>query len=160
MFHIELRQFPHNTWRFNLTDGQLHSIAERWVRGELFELGERRWNPGQARLTILEGPELALAQLTMGRGWRLAQKESEDVTERVLTAVRTTAAAAVAGAAQPAVPRESGADALGLAVQLGSLLGNDAARLLEAWRAVAAHSPGLAPSEALAQAERELHGER
>jgi hypothetical protein len=158
LFHVEVRQFPHNAWRFNLTDRQLGLLAEAWVRGEPIEFGERRWNPPQARLTIVEGPELALAQLSMGRGWRLAQKEGQDVTARVLASVRASAVPGVAsGVTQPAAAT-GGADALGLAVQLGSLLGSDAARLLEAWRAVAARTPQLAPSESLARAEQELRG--
>jgi hypothetical protein len=153
LFHIELRQFPHNAWSFNLGDGELRAIVGPWVRGELVEVGERRWNPQQARLTILEGPELALGQLTMGRGWRLAQKDGEDVTERVLLAERAAVAAAPLSAA-PGGP----SDALGLAMQLASLLGEEPGRLLDAWRAAAARAPELAPSESLAQAERELRG--
>jgi hypothetical protein len=160
MYHVELRQFPHNAWRFNLNDGQLRTVVERWVRGDLLEFGERRWNPQQARLTIVEGPELALAQLTMGRGWRTAQKEGQDVTERVLAAVRAASAAAAGPTPEREPPQQGGEDALGLAVQLGSLLGNDAGRLLDAWRAVAARAPQLAPSESLAQAERQLRGDR
>jgi hypothetical protein len=156
MFHVELRQFPHSAWRFNLVDGELRVIAERWVRGELLEIGERRWNPQQARLTIVEGPELAVAQLTMGRGWRTAQREGQDVTARVLAAVRAAGAATPPPRESPAGAPPGGADALGLAVQLGSLLGGDAARLLEAWRAVSERSPQLAPSESLAQAEEQL----
>jgi hypothetical protein len=48
------------------------------------------------------------------------------------------------------------ADPLTLGVQLASLLGEDPAGLLAAWRAVAARASGLAPSESLALAEREL----
>jgi hypothetical protein len=156
VFHIELRQFPHNAWRFNLGDRELRAIVGAWVRGELLEVGERRWNPQQARLTIFEGPELALGQLTMGRGWRLAQKDGEDVTERVLVAARAAGAAAPASAATAAAAPAVSSDPLGLAVQLASLLGEEAGRLLDAWRAAAARSPELAPSESLAQAEREL----
>jgi hypothetical protein len=61
---------------------------------------------------------------------------------------------AAASASQPAgAPL---ADPLALGVQLASLLGEDPAALLAAWREVAARASGLAPSESLALAEREL----
>jgi hypothetical protein len=52
------------------------------------------------------------------------------------------------------------ADQLALGVELASLLGPDASRLLAAWREVAARASGLSPSESLALAERQLrdHG--
>jgi hypothetical protein len=43
-----------------------------------------------------------------------------------------------------------------LGVQLGGLLGGDPVSLLAAWRELAGRSSGLAPSESLALAEREL----
>jgi hypothetical protein len=158
--HVELRQFPHNMCRFNLSDRELRTIVEPWAHGEWVDLGERKWSPHQAKLTVLEGPELALEQLTMGRGWRAAQRQSEDVTDRVLEAAR-----AVGGG--PTAPRsraasfegqisssghQSGEDAL--AVELGSLLGEGAVALLAAWRLLAAADPGRSPSECLAAAER------
>jgi hypothetical protein len=122
------------------------------------EVGERKWSPLQARLTILEGPELPLDELSMGRGWRTAQRRSEDVTERVLAAASPHAQAAPpAGSGGPAAPL---ADPLSVGVQIAGLLGPDAARLLEAWRAAAASSPGLSPSDTLALAERMLAAEQ
>jgi hypothetical protein len=59
----------------------------------------------------------------------------------------------------PAVSRGgagAAGDPLALGVELAGLLGADPARLLAAWRGVAARSSGLAPSESLALAEREL----
>src|ERR1019366_5586588 len=58
-----------------------------WAREQWVEVGERKWNPHEAKLTILEGPKLETQQLSMGRGWRAAQRRSEDITERVLTTV-------------------------------------------------------------------------
>jgi len=159
MYHLELRQFPHNFNRFNLTDPQLRAVVEPWAREQVVELGERKWSPHQARLTILEGPELPIEQLSMGRGWRAAERQSEDVTERVLAgakeAVRAAAAAASFGQGPPAAAGPL-ADPLALGVQLASLLGEDPARLLAAWRAVAARARELSPSESLALAEREI----
>jgi hypothetical protein len=181
MYHIELRQFPHNVCRFNLSAPQLGAIVTPWVSEQFVEVGERKWRTDQAKLTILEGPQLGVEQLTMGRGWRAAERQGEDVTERLLAEARQALAGqaagnGVAGAAQAgaggagvaAVPGAGGsqlagaaglgalADPLTLGVQLASLLGEDPAGLLAAWRAVAARASGLAPSESLALAEREL----
>src|SRR5438445_7825638 len=84
MFHVELRQFPHNACSFNLTEAELFALVVPWSRERWVELGEREWSPHQARLTVLEGPRLPVEQLSMGRGWRNAQRQSEDVTERML----------------------------------------------------------------------------
>jgi hypothetical protein len=164
MYHVELHQFPHNMSRFNLTDAELDMIVQPWAREQLVEFGERKWSPQQARLTILDGPRIPLEQLTMGRGWRAAQRQSEDVTEAVLAAAREALAAAAP--APPLPPRDASqqppaqaaplADPLALGVQLASLLGEDPGRLLSAWKEVAARSSGLSPSESLALAERQI----
>jgi hypothetical protein len=180
MYHVELRHFPHSAWRFNLNDEQLRPVVEPWIREQAVDFGERKWSPHLARLTILEGPKLEVAQLSMGRGWRTAQRQSEDVTERVLAAARQALQAATAGGAPgtpvaaggtlpgespPGLPRTVGAvptdagafsDPVALGVQLAGLLGPDPIGLLEAWRAAAAESPDLAPSDSLALAERAL----
>jgi len=177
MYHVELRQFPHNMCRFNLTDAELRVIVEPWALEKAVDFGERKWSSQTARITILEGPQMPLEQLTMGRGWRAAQRQSEDVTERVLAAAREALAAAQStpappvpqplaqagapaqgGAAAPGEPAQGGAltDPLALGVQLASLLGDDPASLLSAWKEVAARSSGLSPSESLALAERQI----
>ncbi len=172
MYHVEIHQFPHNTCRFNLSDAELGAVVEPWVREQLVDFGEHKWSPHQARLTILEGPRMPLEQLTMGRGWRAAQRRSEDVTERVLAAARE-ARGAVAPVLAPDASQQPPAqtpgalgqapaqgaaltDPLALGVQLASLLGEDPARLLSAWKEVAERSSGLSPSESLALAERQL----
>jgi hypothetical protein len=151
MFHVEMRQFPHNHCAFNIGDDELRAIVDPWIRDLPLKFGERRWSPLNARLKILEGPELALQELSMGRGWQAAQRTSEDVTERVLAAARQAAASAVEAAGGPAL-----GDPPAFGFQIASLLGADPSRLLEAWRAAAVASPGLAPSETLARAERDL----
>ena len=157
MYHVELRQFPHNLCRFNLTEPEIRAIALPWVREQIVDIGERKWSTNQATLTILEGPRLESAQLTMGRGWRAAQRQGEDVTERILAAARQAASAEAARVAVSA-PADAGAlaDPLALGVQLASLLGDNPAALLAAWRAAAARHSGLSPSETLAEAEREI----
>jgi hypothetical protein len=146
MFHIELRQFPHNLCRFNLTEAELRStIVDPWVREQWIELGERKWSPHQARLTVLEGPELPISQLSMGRGWRNAQRQGQDVTERML------APAAPVTAPDPAGDVQLLADSLGL--ELLAALGSDSAPLPRAWELADSRHPGRAPSESLAMAE-------
>jgi hypothetical protein len=165
VYHIELRQFPHNMCRFNLTEQDLRAVLAPWVLEKPVELGERKWSSQQAKLTVLEGPHLELQSLSMGRGWRAAQRRSEDVTARVIAAMTQTLKAepAVAAARAPG-PSDSPAspvdDPLALGVQLASLLGDDPARLLAAWREASAEEPSVSPSEALARAEVSLRTAR
>jgi hypothetical protein len=159
VYHVELRQFPHNMCRFNLSEQELFdTIVREWAEEKWIEFGERKWNPYQARLTVLEGPQLAVEQLAMGRGWRNAQRQSEDVTERVLAQARQDAQAAAAAAAAEAGTGAApvGTPATGADEQLLALLGADPGALLASWRLTAARRPELAPSEALALAEATL----
>ena len=168
MYHLELRQFPHNLCRFNLTEQDLRALLAPWVLDKPLELGERKWSPHQATMTVLEGPRLELQQLSMGRGWRAAQRNSEDVTARVIAAASKAPAPMAAGArvqaprgsvhvaADPSAAASPTADPLALGVELASLLGGDAARLLAAWREASGGNPGLSPSETLALAEAAL----
>jgi hypothetical protein len=155
MYHLQLRQFPNHATRFNLSEQEVRAVLEPWARQQIVEVGEQRWAPERATLTVLEGPKLEMQQMAMGRGWRAAERSGEDVTERMLAAVaqglQSAAPAPLAPAASPPP-----ADPLALAVQLASLLGSDPERLLAAWRDVASRSAGLAPSEALALAERQV----
>ena len=148
MYHVELRQFPHNMCKFNLSERELFdTIVGGWAQGQWIEMGERKWSPHQAKLKVLEGPHLPLEELAMGRGWRNAQNQSEDVTERVLAqAGQSTQTPVVPRAAPTGAPVE----------QLQPLLGSDPAALLPAWRLSAERRPELAPSEALALAEATL----
>jgi hypothetical protein len=178
VYHLELRHFPHSAWRFNLSEQELGAIVQPWVREQAVDVGERKWSPHLAKLTILEGPELDVAQLSMGRGWRSAQRQSNDVTEPVLGAAKDALqavpmadlASVVAPAPPVPAPASSGGpaestgvselnDPVALGVRddprsLAALLGPDPSGLLKAWRAAAARSPGLAPSDSLALAER------
>jgi hypothetical protein len=157
VYHVELRQFPHNMCRFNLSERELvDTIVGAWAEDKWIEFGERKWNPHQARLTVLEGPQLAVEELAMGRGWRNAQRHSEDVTERVLEQARARQDAAAAAAASEAAAAGAGAAAGAADEQLLALLGADPGALLASWRLTAARRPELAPSEALALAEATL----
>jgi hypothetical protein len=158
VYHVQLRQFPHNMSRFNLDEGALRGILYPWVAGQPVQFGERMWSPHHASVIVLEGPELPLGDLSLGRGWRAAERGGEDVTAQVVAQVRQELAErGTVGAGAAAAPAPGGAsDALAAGVALAGLLGADAARLLEAWRAVAGEAPGLSPSETLALAERRL----
>jgi hypothetical protein len=152
VYHLQLRQFPHNLSHFNLTADELRVITQPWARGEWVEVGERKWTPHQAKLTILEGPRLEMEQLSMSRGWRNAQRQSEDVTELVLQAAKQAGEAPAAAAALRA--SEEGLVAAPPEDQeLRSLLGEDPEALLAAWREVTADRPARSPSERLALAE-------
>jgi len=66
MFHVELRQFPHNACAFNLSEAELlQTLVIPWSQAQWVSLGERKWNPHQARLTVLEGPHLPVEDLAM-----------------------------------------------------------------------------------------------
>jgi hypothetical protein len=156
VFHLELRKAQHAMNRFNVPEQELGELVRRWVRGHAVEIGDRSWRASETELTILEGPELAPGELALGRGWRNARRRGTDVTEKVLSAARGSAAGSASSMPAAGEPAASAGDALAMGVQLGALLGPDAARLLDAWRSVAAEMPGLAPSEAIAEAERRL----
>jgi hypothetical protein len=164
VYHLELRQFPRSMARFNLSGQAIGPILLLWAQERIIELDDEKWSPAEATLTIIRGPEIPVANLSMGRGWRTALREGEDVTEQVLSEARK----ALTGGAPdqpspvpvqplPAEPVAVGSgDQLALGVELAGLLGADPVALLTAWRDVAARSSGLAPSDSLALAEREL----
>jgi hypothetical protein len=163
-YHLELRQFPRNFTRFNLTGQEIGTIAWTWAQERMLTIDGEKWSPAEATIIIIEGPSIPIERLSLGRGWPTALREGEIVTDRVIAeareAIRESFAAAGQGP-QPAsngVPSSAGVDQLALGIELGGLLGPDAGRLLAAWKAVAAGSSGLSPSESLALAERELAG--
>ncbi len=87
LYHVELRHFPRNLCHFNMGAAELQSaILEPWAADRMFDLGDLRWDPRQARLTILEGPRIPPDQLTMGRGWSTVKRHGTDVTDQLLAA--------------------------------------------------------------------------
>jgi hypothetical protein len=167
VYHVELRQFPHNFCRYNLSEGELReAVLDAWARGEWIEFGERKWNPQQAKLTVLEGPRIAIERLSMGRGWQVATHEGKDVTEQLLQAARAASAAAAASApavASAAVGGQARTDASGasgldpatasLVAELLARLGEDPISLMRAWQLALESHPDRTPSECLALAE-------
>ncbi|HEY2161095.1 MAG TPA: hypothetical protein VGH24_07305 [Solirubrobacteraceae bacterium] len=92
MFHVELRQFPHVARAFNLSREELGArILAPLEAGRRVELNEQRFSPEKVKVTVYEGPELAVEEMGMGRGWGNATKGGEDVTERVLAEARQAA---------------------------------------------------------------------
>ncbi len=89
VFHVELRQFPHQTRAFNLTRDELDAqIVGPWIAGEPLDLNEYRWLPDRATLTIYEGPLLEVADMGLGRGWQNVTRTGRDVTQEVLIEAR------------------------------------------------------------------------
>jgi hypothetical protein len=127
---------------------------ELWTAGETIELGDRKWSPHRAKLTILEGPEIPISQLTMGRGWPIAQREGEDVTARVLAQTKQQERPGAGSRDRGSPPSGSLADSLALEVL--SLLADGPASPAEAWRLAAARSPESSAVESLALAEQAL----
>jgi hypothetical protein len=185
MYHVELRQFPHNFCRFNLTERELReTILDAWAQGGWIELGERKWSPHQATLTVLESPRLPVEQLSMGRGWRNAGRQGRNVTEQLLATARAGASAsrrvhagAVAdssvadtAAPQPRLERESAPDAppgvgsgLDMRLQGDSLglevlakLGDEPVPLASAWQLARERYPERSASDCLKLAEHAI----
>jgi hypothetical protein len=175
VYHLQLRQFPHNHCQFNLSEEDVRSLAELWLRGQWLQVGERRWDPQQAKLTVIEAPRVAMGQLSMGRGWRFVERRGEDVTQQVLGNAATADPARDAGALDAAAPEDGAARGPSTATapagsrdashgprvaeaELQSLLGGAcrAGALLAAWRETSARHPECSPSECLALAERQL----
>jgi hypothetical protein len=168
VYHVELRQFPHNFCRFNLTERELREmILDAWAQGDWIELGERKWNPQQANLRVLEGPRLPVEQLSMGRGWRNAVRQGQDVTERMILAARQAPRLeqGVEPSPESGIRAESTApsdseqtrsrrpDAERLAAELLTLLGEDPIPLMRAWQLALEQHADRTPSECLALAE-------
>jgi hypothetical protein len=166
MYHVELRQFPHNFCRFNLTETELHeAVLDAWARGEWIEFGERKWNPQQAKLTVFDGPQIPLERLSMGRGWPIAEREGQNVTEQLVAAARSASASVAEGAATDERAHSRAAATLGLdpavaslAAELLGLLGEDPVPLMRAWQLALEGHPERTPSECLTLAEGLVRG--
>jgi hypothetical protein len=146
VFHLELRNFPHQAHVFNLRAAELESILVRWRRGAVVELAGRKWVPEQARLTVLEGPELAPHELAMNRGWSAALRTGRDVTAGQLTASPLL----------DARPRELPHDRAAhdeLTRELLALAREGPVSLQQAWRLADAWFPSQRAGERLALAE-------
>ena len=92
-FHVEISSgFRQRARAFNLDEAKLRAeILDPWTRGRRIALGDKDWEPQDCRLIILEGPELADTDLSMGRGWSNAEQVSENVTRRLVEAAAASA---------------------------------------------------------------------
>ena len=85
MFHVQLRQFPHLARAFNLTAEELQArVLEPWRVGQRIHLQDRSWDPQRARLTVIEGPDLEVEEIGLGRGWASAMRSGSEVTAAIL----------------------------------------------------------------------------
>jgi hypothetical protein len=87
-YHVEIRDFPRNVNRFNMTGQEVGALLLAWAQERVFELGDQRWNPQTAEINVIEGPEIPVSSLSLGRGWPIAVREGQDVTQRVLAEAR------------------------------------------------------------------------
>jgi hypothetical protein len=83
-FHIEVGSPLHHARVFNVGEAELQQILGLWVSGQTFELGEQEWEPGESKLTILEGQTLDGPDLSFGQGWSNALRSAEDVTRQMM----------------------------------------------------------------------------
>jgi hypothetical protein len=88
-FHIEVSSGLQHARSFNLSDEELQrTVLEPWLSGRPVLLGDRKWDPEESELRILEGSELSNPELSFGQGWANAERGSEDVTRRLVEAAR------------------------------------------------------------------------
>jgi len=160
VYHVEFRESFHNLCHFNLDRGALGAIVKAWTSDPWVEIEGRKWNPDRAKLKIIEGPELPLDQLTMGRGWRAAERQGTDVSDRILGEARAAAqGASQQGAAQAVAQRavpDGALEADSLGLELLSMLADGPAPLYYAWRLAAKRFPERSPGEVLMLAERSV----
>ena len=90
-FHVQIRRSFRRAWLFNLSEERLRTeIVDPWISGRELEVGDRRWDPGESDLRIIEGEELEAPDLAHGQGWNAAERSGEDVTRRLLAAAPPT----------------------------------------------------------------------
>jgi hypothetical protein len=88
-FHVEVSSALRHARAFNLSAEEVRqAVLDPWLSRRTVELGDRRWNPEESELRVLEGPELSNPELSFGQGWANAERSSQDVTARVLGAAQ------------------------------------------------------------------------
>ncbi len=86
-YHVEIRRSFKRAWLFNIDEARLAAtVLEPWIADRPLEIGDRRWEPRESDLRIIEGPQLAAPDLAHGQGWNAAERSGEDVTRRLLAA--------------------------------------------------------------------------
>src|SRR3954454_6976463 len=88
-FHVEVSTPLRHARAFNLSSEELRqTVLEPWLSRRPVELGDRKWNPEESDLRVLEGAELSNPELSFGQGWANAERSSGDVTKRVIAAAQ------------------------------------------------------------------------
>jgi hypothetical protein len=84
-FHVQVRHSFRRAWLFNLSAERLRvEVVDPWIAGRELELGDRRWQPRESDLRVIEGPELAPPDLAHGQGWNAAERSGREVTRELL----------------------------------------------------------------------------
>lgn len=99
-FHVEVSAGLRHARAFNLSAEELRqTVLDPWLSRRTVFLGDRKWNPEESELRVLEGPELSNPELSFGQGWANAERGSQDVTARVLGAAQESRGAGAGPAA-------------------------------------------------------------
>jgi len=99
-FHVEVSTGLRHARAFNLSAEEVRrAVLDPWLSHRQVNLGDRKWDPEESELRVLEGPELSNPELSFGQGWANAERASEDVTARVLGAAQEARGASAGPAA-------------------------------------------------------------
>ena len=99
-FHVEVSTGLRHARVFNLSAEEVRqAVLDPWLSRRQVNLGDRKWDPEESELRVLEGPELSNPELSFGQGWANAERASEDVTARVLGAAQEARGASAGPAA-------------------------------------------------------------
>jgi len=99
-FHVEVSTGLRHARAFNLSAEEVRqAVLDPWLSRRQVNLGDRKWDPEESELRVLEGPELSNPELSFGQGWANAERASEDVTARVLGAAQEARGASAGPAA-------------------------------------------------------------
>jgi hypothetical protein len=99
-FHVEISSGIRHARVFNLGVEEVRqTVLDPWLSKRTVMLGDRKWNPEESELRVLEGPELSNPELSFGQGWANAERSAGDVTARVLGAAQESRGAGAGPAA-------------------------------------------------------------
>jgi hypothetical protein len=91
VYHVQLKQRRNAASAFNLSADDVRSrFATPMIADHVFDYAEKEWNPRETRLTVLEGRELRIDELGLGRGWPNALRTGTEVTDQFLSDGRVT----------------------------------------------------------------------
>lgn len=140
-FHVEVSTGLRHARAFNLSAEELRqAVLDPWLSRRQIVLGDRKWDPEESELRVLEGPELSNPELSFGQGWANAERASQNVTQRVLGAAQE-ARGAGPGPAALLIEAES---AVKTVAELASALGARAVELQELSERIDGRDPEVA----------------